>query len=387
MRVLHLIDGIGVGGAELVLIQLIERLEKAGVRNTILSLTPAGIVRDRVVASGADLIEMNMGKGRLPWSNMSGLLGVMRTVKPDVIQGWMYHGNFAATVLRDLSALRVPMFWSIHNTLLPRLPFSRVTRIAYQACRLMSFRPRSIVYVSRAAAEQHEAEGYRAARTVIIPNGTDCERFKPSPVGRQNMRASLGVGEDVLLLGCFARWAPMKGHSVLFEALSKLRGRGIGLHLVMAGTLMQQSNADLLALMRQAGIEDICTCLGERRDVDHLMTGLDALVLPSIYGEAFPMVLGEAMACEVPCVATDVGDSAFLLGDTGFVVPPSDVAAFAAALAALAAESPEQRASRGKAARRRVASLFSIDTMTSAYLDMYQPTLRTVAPAEANGLG
>jgi glycosyltransferase involved in cell wall biosynthesis len=386
MRVLHVIDGIGVGGAELVLIQLIERLETRGVHNTVLSLTPAGILRDRLVASGAELVEMNMSKGRLPWAGLVGMVRAMRQAKPDIVQGWMYHGNFAATVLRDLSMLRTPMFWSIHNTLEPKQPFAAVTRVAYTACRVMAFRPRSIVYVSRAAADQHAAAGFRASKASVIPNGTNCDRFTPSPVERANTRSALGLADDVFLLGCFARWASMKGHPILFEAVARLKQQGLRPRLLLAGTRMEHSNPELADLMRRFDVQADCICLGERSDVQDLMASIDGLVLSSIYGEAFPMVLGEAMACQIPCVATDVGDSAYLLGDAGFIVPPSDVGALTDALARLMRLPPEDRAALGTLARNRVTSRFSIDTMTHAYLDLYRSAERADAAVSSTVL-
>ncbi len=264
------------------------------------------------------------------------------------------------------------MLWSMHNTLDPRPPFSRITRLAFRGCRMMSGRPGKIVYVAEAAARQHEAEGFRRDRTVIIPNGTDGERFKPSATERKKVRARLGLADDVVLLGCFARWAPMKGHSVLIEAFGRMRRQGAKVHLLLCGTLMERTNPEVLALIRGAGIEQDCSCLGERQDVDKLMTGLDGLVLASVHGEAFPMVLGEAMATGVTCVATDVGDSALLLGDTGFVVPPSDVEALTVALGKLVDEGREARIARGYAARRRVLEHYSIDRMAGAYLSLYQ---------------
>jgi glycosyltransferase involved in cell wall biosynthesis len=379
MRILHVIDGIGVGGAELVLIQLIERLQARGVHNIVLTLTPAGILRDRLIASGAELVEMNMAKGRLPWAGLLGMVRAMRQSKPDVIQGWMYHGNFAAMVLRDLSMLHTPMFWSIHNTLEPKQPFAAVTRLAYLACRVMSFRPRSIIYVSRAAADQHAAAGFRTTPASIIPNGTNCDHFTPSSIKRAKVRSALGLEDDDFVLGCFARWAAMKGHPLLFEAISRLKEQGLRPRLLLAGTRMELSNPELKGLIQQFGVEAECICLGERSDMQDLMAAIDGLVLSSIYGEAFPMVLGEAMACQIPCVATDVGDSAYLVGEAGFIVPPSDVGALTDALAKLIRMSPQNRAALGTLARDRVTSRFSIDTMTDAYLQLYRTSARTNA--------
>lgn len=372
MRVLHVIDGIGVGGAEMVLIQLLEGLQGRGVQNVVLCLTSAGVLRDRIIASGAELVEMNIASGRLPLLRLPRLVWAVRAARADVIQGWMYHGNFAATVLRAMAFLPSPMLWSIHNTLKPEPSFPAVTRLAFRMGRLLSQRPRFVIHVSRAAAEQHIEAGYCAVNTVIIANGTDCAKFRPSAVLRQQVRDELGLGSDCFVIGCLARWAEMKGHANLVQAVAALRANGKPVHLLLAGTRMEAANPELMALLAGAGLTEHCSCLGERRDAERIMASLDTLVLPSIHGEAFPMVLGEAMACEVPCLATDVGDSALLLGDAGIVVPPMDVPALTQGLERLLQMTPAARAALGAAARARVGDLFSIDSMVSAYLDLYR---------------
>lgn len=375
MRVLHVIDGIDVGGAELVLVQLIERLQAAGHRNTVLVLTSTGALRARLVASGAELVEIGLPRGRIPTGGLGRMAAAVRAASPDVVQGWMYHGNLAATVLKTVAGTRAPVVWSVHNTLEPFPELPRITRLALHSTRALSGRPACIVYVSRAAATQHESFGFRSDRTRVIPNGTDCGKFRPRPEARSRLRYALGVPGDAPLLGTFARWHPMKGHPVLFEALGRLRASGRPVHVLLAGTGMSLDNPGLAASLAAAGLADTCSCLGERHDVEQLMAGLDAFVLPSVHGEAFPLVLGEAMATEVPCIATDVGDCRLILGETGEVVAPGDAPALAAALDRMLSLAPEARARMGRLARQRIERHFSIDAMGKAYEDLYRSLL------------
>ena len=371
MRLLHVIDGIDVGGAELVLAQLIEHLQAAGHQNTVLVLTEGGAIGDRIRASGADVVEMKCARGRLPVASLRRMAAKVREAAPELIQGWMYHGNLAALVLRLISGVRSPLFWSIHNTLEPPPDLGPLTRAALAANRALSGSVAGIIYVSEAAARQHERRGFRADRSLVIPNGTDCGLFVSKPENRARLRKALGVPGDVPLVGTFARWASMKGHGNLFAAAAQLMARGVRLHLVLAGSGMSPDNPDLTAALRGADLIADCSCLGVRHDIPDLMAGLDAFVLPSLYGEAFPLVLGEAMATEVPCIATDVGDSRLILGSTGEVVPPGDVGALTAALARLVALPAEERARLGRLGRDRVVALFSLQKMGDAYERLY----------------
>lgn len=375
MRILHVIDGIDVGGAELVLAQLIEHLQRDGHHNTVLVLTHGGPIGDRMRTAGAAVVEMGSPRGRLPVSAVGRMAAQVRKADPDLIQGWMYHGNLAALILRVASRVRSPLVWSMHNTLEPFPEMGALTRGALVANRLFAGAAAGIVYVSEAAARQHERRGFRPDRTRVIPNGTDCQLFGPRPEERAWLRQSLGVPEGVPLVGTFARWATMKGHGNLFAAVSRLKARGVAMHLVLAGSGTTPDNPELAAGLLAAGLTSGCSCLGVRHDVPRLMAGLDAFVLPSVHGEAFPLVLGEAMATEVPCIATDVGDARLILGSTGEVVPPGDVEALASALGRLLALPPEQRDQIGRDGRDRVMSRFSLETMGRAYESLYRSVI------------
>lgn len=371
LHVLHVIDGIDVGGAEMVLVQLVEGLQAAGHGNTVMALTSCRQYGDRLRASGAEVVALGLKRGHLPVSGLRHLFRATRAVSPTVIQGWMYHGNLAASVARLAAPARSRVAWSIHNSIEPPPQLPRLTRAAARITRAMSSRPAAIIYVSEAAARQHERAGFDPAPGYVIPNGTDCQRFHPQAACGARLRKACGLSPEAVLVGHFARWHPMKGHTVLFDAAARLVGLGSPIHLVLAGTGSGTDNAELEDGLRVRGLLNRVSRLGERHDTEALMPGLDVLALPSLHGEAFPLVLGEAMAAGVPCVASDVGDARLIVAETGLVVPPGDVGRLAGALQSLIVAGPAARREMGERARARIEAKFSLETMVSAYAGIY----------------
>jgi len=245
-----------------------------------------------------------------------------------------------------------------------------MTSFVLKANAFLSNRPAVIVSNSQRAVELHRGFGYRPRRAEVIPNGFDLERYHPDPGAGARLRQELGIPVDAPVVGMVARFDPQKGHDVLFAAAKSLRKRLPGVHLVLAGRGVSAGNAGL-------GNEDDQTIgqgvhfLGERTDVPALMNAFSVLACPSLYGEGFPNVVGEAMACGVPCVVTDVGDSAFVVGDTGRVAPPGDAQAFAAELEAVLTMPPDALSFMGRSARKRVEEHFSMPAVAGQYQNLY----------------
>ena len=139
----------------------------------------------------------------------------------------------------------------------------------------------------------------------------------------------------------------------------------------MCGTGVDDANEAIAAPIRRAGARERFHLLGRRDDVPQVTAALDILVSSSIYGEGFPNVLGEAIACAVPCVTTNVGDSAMVVGETGRVTRPHDPAALSSAIAALLALDPEDRDALGRAARRRVEEHFALPRVVDRFESLY----------------
>ncbi len=371
MRVLHVITGLRTGGAEHMLLKLLAASPDQAGDRMVVSLTDKGAVGPRLEALGIGVV--SLGMRRLP--DPLSLVRLARRIDafaPDVVQGWMYHGNIQASLARPLSRSRAPVAWTIRQTLYDRAAERRLTRVAIRLGALLSRRAAAIVYNSELSARQHEAIGYDAARRAIIPNGFDCERFRPMPEARAQVRAALGIAAGVPLVGLVARYHPMKDHRGFLKAAAIVARRYPAVHFLLAGAGLEilAESAELRAL------GDRVLVLGERSDMPSLTAALDIACSASARGEGFSNALGEAMATAVPCVATAIGASGELIGDTGVLVPPSDPAALAAGIMDLLAVGETGRRALGEAARLRVVQRFALADVARRYDELWRGLCR-----------
>lgn len=371
VRILHVITDLGLGGAETALARLVEQLQPAGLTNGVLVLGGPDTLVPRLRAAGVEVERLGLDPGRPPTpAQLWRLRRAFRRRRPDVVHGWMYHGNLVASAGRWLSGWRVPVIWGVRASLGAFPDAKPSTQLAITASARLSRSTAAVVYCSRASARQHERIGYERSRTVVIPNGVDAERFRPDPDARARLRAELGTASGMPLVGLVARLHPVKGHADLIAAIGLLRARAVPCHLVLAGTDVGPESQALERAIGEAGLVGQVSLLGERHDVDAPLPGLDVFALPS-RDEAFPNALAEAMAAGVPCVATDVGDCAWIAGVAGVVVPPRDPAALAAALERVLALDAVARERLGAAARRRVAGCFALADVARRYRALY----------------
>ncbi|OBS31907.1 glycosyl transferase family 1 [Tepidimonas fonticaldi] len=365
MRVLHVITSLSDGGAEAVLYRLISHDPQD--EHHVVSLTGLGKYGPLLADAGVTVTVLDMPRGRLTWAGVRGLWHAVRQARPDVIQTWMYHADLLGGVVGRLAG--VPVVWGIHHTTLEPGRSSRATMWVARACAGLSRRvPARIVACAEAAVRVHAVLGYDAARMVVIPNGYDLTRFRPDAQARLRQRAAWGMPEGVPLIGMVARFDPQKDHANLLAALGALRQRGVAFRAVLIGTGVDEGNAQLGAGLAAQGLDDWVRLLGPMTDIPAVMNALDVHVLSSS-AEAFPNVLAEAMACATPCVTTDVGDAAQIVGQTGWVVPPRDPAALAAAIeAALAAWADRAAWARRQAdCRARIEQQFAVSAMVQRY--------------------
>lgn len=379
MRVGHVITGLGVGGAEMALLRLVERLERQGIENVVTSLRRPGPVGDRLWGVGAPVRTLGMRRGLPSPLAVPRLAAWLRRDHVDVVQTWTYHADLVGGLAGRLAGL--PVAWNLRNTTLDPATSRPTTRCVVRACALLSRSvPSGIVANSHAAVAVHARWGYDTDRCVVIPNGFDVETLRPDPAARPAVRDELGLPADALLVGAFARRDPQKDFPTLISAAARLRREVPGAVLLVAGEGVTGDEITLVQGIRGEGLvpgHDVLL-LGPRDDTARLMAACDLVTTSSSSGEGFPQVVGEAMACAVPCVVTDVGDSALVVGDTGRVVPASDPAALAAAWVELLRLPAEERRALGQRARRRVAERFAMDGVTARYVELHS---RLTAPS------
>jgi len=374
MRILFVITGLDYGGAERMLLNLVVRLAPSH-EIVVVSLTERGPMAADFERLGARVIALGMrGPHAMP-SAVLRLVGHMRTIRPDVTSTWMYHADLVGGLATRLAGLPGPA-WGIHNGDLSIESTKRLTRAVIRLnARLSGALPRLIICCSHAARRMHVEQGYRDDRFMVIPNGFDMERFRPSDDARRWLRAELGLPADAVLVGLVARWHPVKDHAGFLRAASLVSRTHPGTHYLLVGSECDAANAALVALVESAGLTGRVHLLGARDDIARVTAALDVAVSSST-GEAFPNVLGEAMSCGVPCVTTDVGDSAHIVGDTGRIVQPRDPQALAVALAEVVGMPRAGRLELGRRARARIRDNFELGHVSALYEDAFGALLQ-----------
>jgi glycosyltransferase involved in cell wall biosynthesis len=369
MKIVTIITGLGTGGAEIMLLKVLERLDTR-FSSHVISLTSLGEIGPRIQSLGITVEALGMRPGA---PNPVALLRLARrlgALQPDAVHTWMYHADLMGGLAARMA--RVPaVAWCIRNSNLDPDKTKLLTRVVASLCALLSrWVPDRILSCSEEARQLHVAYGYVADKIVVVPNGFDLAQFRPDLSARALVRAELGVAVDTPLVGLVGRFDVQKNHAGFFEAAGRLHRRLPTTHFVLAGKDIDEDNDVLLQGIEAQGIRTVTHLLGLRRDIPRLMAGLDVLASSS-HGEAFPNVLGEAMASGVPCAATDVGDSAYIVGNSGRVVRAGDMAGLAVALEDILALPAAEKTVLGERARARVAEHFEIGRVVRQYEDFY----------------
>ena len=366
MNILHIITGLNDGGAEAVLYRLCTYDDT--YNHKVISLMDEGKYGPLLTDSGTDVHCLNMPAGKVTPSGLYKLLKLIRDLKPDVVQTWMYHADLIGSAAARLAGNK-NIVWNIRHTTLEKHHSKRSTILVAKACAKISKKiPLKIICCADKAVEVHKAIGYDDRKMTVIANGYDLSRLCILTDTQSKLKNELG---DIFpSIGMVARYNAQKDHFNLLEAFAIVKKANIPHKLILVGKDINSSNANLVEKIQSLDLDNSVILLDQRTDIPVVMNSLDLHVLSSSFGEAFPNVLAEAMACGTPCVTTDVGDAALIVGDTGWVVPPKNPQELAEAiLLALREQQMEPMAwsERKSACRTRVVDNFSIETMISKY--------------------
>lgn len=371
LRVLHVIGGLQLGGAETVLYRL-ATAPSGGIEHEVICLGERDWYSTPLEERGITVHHLGMKSMASALGQLKALRRLIRRSNADVIQCWMYFANVLAGVMAPRGT---PVVWGIHNSTFDHVrPASRFTAyVGGVGCRwLADF----VVNCSQRSAEAHAKLGYSAVPHAVIPNGYDTSIFHPNDAARLATRASLGIGPDEFLAGSITRWHPEKDVPTLLGAMKILRDRGVPLRCLLIGPGLDASNPDVTRAL--AGLEETVIPLGRRADVPDLARALDLHILPS-RSEAFPNVVAETMLSATPNAVTDVGDSAMIVGENGWIVPPGDQEALAGAIVQAYQEwrvRPADWARRRDAARESIAARFTFERMVEAYAAVWRQVVK-----------
>ncbi|HUH59515.1 MAG TPA: glycosyltransferase [Candidimonas sp.] len=370
LSILFVTTGLQTGGAEKMLVKMLAHLDRSRFDPWVVSLMDEG-------TQGAAIRKMGISVSSLRVNTLCGFLSapwrlaqLMRRKKFEVIQGWMYHGNIFAWLGRVLSGSNAALCFGIRQTLSDIRKEKMHTRLAIRANAILAPHTESCLFNSLASLEKHQAYGFRSRDMSVIPNGFELDSFFPDPIAAGRLRTELTLhGSPVV--GLVARFDAAKDHYNFLVAAAKIRSVRQDVTFVMAGRNIVRTNDILFQWIKELKLEDAVVMLGERSDVAQLNNMFDVACLSS-YMEAFPNVIGEAMACGIPCAATNVGDCKAIIGDSGSVVPPRDPSALAMAVLNLLALSTSERSSLGAKGRERITEHFDVKKIVGQYEVHYE---------------
>ncbi len=382
--VLHVTTGLNVGGAEIMLMRFLAHQDRRQFNSSVVSLMKPGPIAERIELGGITVASIGMEPGKLLPAKLGRLRTAIRSAKPDLYHGWMYHGNLVASLASMVSPKRAPAIWSIHHSLHDIDNEKPMTAKVIRTLARLSRHTFAISYCSRVAADHHERYGFDARRRVVIPNGVDTDEFSPNENARARLHALINVPKARMIVGNFARFHPMKDQVRLVESVALLVARGLDLQALFVGD--GHENKVLVQRASALGIADRVSILGMRNDIKDIVPGLDAFAMTSSWGESFSLAAAEAMACGVPAVVTDIGDCAWVVGDADLVARPNETLSIAAALQRLLTLPSEERREIGQRARARIQEHFSMREYVRRHADLYAHALdRPSADAQQQG--
>lgn len=367
ITIVHLITGLETGGAERVLSHLVASTNRDRFRSVVVSIREPGKMASAVAQAGIELKTLGIQPSIPDPRGLFRLDRVLRELRPEILQTWLYHADLLGLLIRQLG--RIPhLVWNV------RCSDASLSRADIALRRMLSWSspvPDAVVVNSRAGQHFHERIGYRPRRWEHIPNGFDTNELRPNPEARGRIRAELAIDEETILIGLPARYHPMKDHDTFLTAAAILTATRPEVRFALLGAGIEPSNRALVRAIESRGVADRVLLLGEHDDMAAMYAAFDIATLSSAFGEGFPNVLGEAMASGLPCVATDIGDAAELLGRTGIVVPPRDPQALAAAWRKLIDLGAEERRLLGDQARQRITRDYGLASAIARYEALY----------------
>lgn len=373
IRVCSIINGTSGGaGAERMLQRVVRYSNTPDFEHLVISINNFRRVAEELTAEGVDVRSLGIRRRltRMPLA-MLRMGRLIRKFQPDVVQTWLYLSDLSGGLMSRLVCPSVPVVWTIrHCTLDPEIDTRGIRVTAALSSRLSGVVPSRIVLNSHAAVPIHTAAGYASEKMTVIPNGFDTSLLQPSASQRQDIRDEFGFGPDTRVVGRIARFHPQKDHLTFLRAARIVHDAQPDVRFVMVGEPLFLTTEEILHDVESLGLRDIVRVEELRSDIAALNNSFDIATCSSVT-EAFPNALGEAMACGVPCVSTDVGDATRIVGNTGHVVPRSDPEAFAAGLFKLLDQPAAERRQLGLAARRRILEEYQLDSSMQQFVDLW----------------
>lgn len=378
IKILHVIIGLNIGGAERFLCRLIESHQGSEYfSHRVISLTSKGKLGEKLETMGVTVIPLGMKNILQAPIAYFKTLKEIRSSRPDLVQCWMYHADLIGGLSAKTAGVN-RVLWGIRNTHF-EAGGTVLKRSIRKLCAYLSWSiPEKIVCVAETALTVHKSVGYDHSKMLVIPNGYNTENFTYSPNGRIRIRKELKLDDDHIVIGSVGRYCAAKDHENLIKAAAESARKDPRLRFLLIGRDLNNQNQVILEKISAAGCPENFILLNERSDIPDCMSAMDIFCLHS-KTEGFPNVLGEAMSIGLPCITTDAGDAKFLLGDCGSIVPTNDSKMLATAITAMSAMSKQERHSLGYKSRKRIEENFTLNKSVEKFEEIY---LQNIQPKD-----
>lgn len=367
---MHIIGDLHAGGAETMLVRLLSGMDTERLETVVITMRDGGSLQTKIESLGIPVCCIRLSGLSTMLTGLWRLRAFLIKYQPQIIQGWMYHGSLMASVAGLLTLNNTPVLWNIRHSLHDVSKKKILTSIIIRVGAWMSFMPMKIIYNSIVSSSQHHAIGYSRQKTIHLPNGFNTSQFQPSTKARCTLRHQLKLDDDVPIIGLVARYHPIKDFHNFVEAAASLSKTYHGVHFVLVGRGVDAQNRELVQQISHHHLDDRFHLLGEVTDTAEITAGFDIATSCS-RGEAFSNTIGEAMACGIPCVVTNVGDSALIVADTGVVVPPRDAVKLAIGWESILKLDLHARRKLGAKARERILEKYSLADIVKQYEELY----------------
>lgn len=368
IRIIHLITSLDTGGSEMTLARLVEGMNRQKFESRVVSMTPIGAIGQKIRARGIPVETLDMAPGKPSVRGFVKLVKILQTYQPGILQTWLYHADLLGLLAGKLTRVS-SLVWNIRSAEMDFKEYRHLSGLVVKLCALLSSKPNTIIINSQAGIQHHQKLGYRPKTWQMIPNGIDTNFFKPDRKIGAQFRKEFQITNSSILIGLVGRLDPMKDHKTFLLAAAKVQQEIKQAQFICVGDGTSIYRKSLEVFAQNIGVKNIIWA-GTQTDMPAVYNALDCLALSS-KGEGFPNVIAEAMACGVPCVATDVGDVANIIGKSGKIIPVGNAEALANELLAVLNLSSTQKQALAFQARERIKTKFSIEEMVSTYENLY----------------
>lgn len=368
-KVTHVIIGLDVGGAELMLKRLVLHSQKTGqFQHSVISLTDVGIIGSDLQSQGVKVYSLGMKSIASVPKIFLRLKKLLKELKPDVVQTWMYHADF----LGGLAAKSVGIdniIWGIRTTDVSQGASKQTVHLSKLCAKLSHYVPDSIVCAAHVSKDYHIGIGYDKSKMMVIPNGFDVEALSSTEEDGLDIRKEVNLSSDDIVIGSVGRFNPVKNQKIFIEVAANLVEDLPNLKFMIVGRDNTEENEELMSWINRYNLSDNFRLLGQRADVSKCIRAMDIFCLHS-KTEGFPNVVGEAILSDTTCVATNVGDVGVLL-DEESIAPSNDVVGISNAIKNYLAYPKDKLLDKAIKNKNEVITKYSMDVVLDEYHALY----------------